>query len=335
VHKNIDLGRHTSVGIEKRQAHRFAVPSSRQHGELRFGDIHLPVLLFDQSASGFAVLSLLPPGVEIGSEGLLRAGDDWYEIRLVHVKPMDQPESENTSIFDEQVQFFRLGLYRLGDMADPDKQVSTWSWPTLKDHLENVMPNHSSTIGFGMLFVTIVVILPFVAMLLMRNMKGNSVGNEVGLAKSIAATAKFDKKDPDWEKMASGTESEATAILDTVNDADPLGGLANYSEKLAHIIPKNTGAAVFLMPQMVRRLGITDEQKQRLQQIVDETSQLITDLEEQLNGAMSPEQYQKLLNIARNHALETLTDQQRSKWQNITGEKPQNKSVPAAKVDNK
>ena len=319
--------------MEKRRAYRFAIPSSRQQGELRFGDVRLPVLLSDQSASGFAALSWLPPGVDIGSSGLLRAGDDWYEIRLVYVAPMDHPESEETSMLDEQVQCFRLGLYRMGDTVDPDKKAESWLWPMLKDHLENVMPPHSATIGFGMLFVTAVVILPVMAILLMRNWSGNSVGDEVGLAKSIAATAKFDKKEPDWEKLAAGTQSEATTILNYEKNAEPLGGLANYTEELARIIPHNTGASVFLMPQVVRRLGITEEQKQQLQQIVDATSQLITDVEEQLNGAISPEQYQKLLKIARNNALQSLTDEQRSKWQNISGEKPQNKSVPAAKDD--
>ncbi len=109
--------------------------------------------------------------------------------------------------------------------------------------------------------------------------------------------------------------------------------MANYTDELTHIIPQNTGASVFLMPQVVRRLGITEKQKQQLQQIIDATSQLITDVEDQLNGSISPEQYQKLLSIARNNALQILTDEQRSKWLKISGEKPQNKSVPAAKDD--
>ena len=246
---------------------------------------------------------------------------------------MVHPESDETATLDEQLQSFRLGLYRLGDTVDPDKKAESWLWPMLKDHLENVMPPHSPTVGFGMLFVTAVVVLPVIAILLMRNWNGKSVGDEVGLAKSIAATAKYDKKEPDWEKLASGTQSEATTILNSEKNAEPLGGLANYTEELARIIPQNTGASVFLMPQVVRRLGITEEQKQQLQQIVDATSQLITDMEGQLNGAISPEQYQKLLNIARNNALQSLTGEQRAKWQNISGENPQNKSVPAAKDD--
>ena len=130
---------------------------------MRFDDIRLPVLLFDQSASGFAALSLLPPGVDIGSSGLLRAGDDWYEISLVYVSPMDHPEPGETALLDEQVLCFRLGLYRQGDTVDPDKKAEGWLWPMLKDHLENVMPPHSPTVGFGMLFVTAVVILPVIA----------------------------------------------------------------------------------------------------------------------------------------------------------------------------
>ncbi len=203
----------------------------------------------------------------------------------------------------------------------------------LKDHLGNVIPSHSSMIGFGMFFVTVVFVLPVIGILFMRNWKGISIGDEVGFVKSIAAAAKFDKKEPDWGKLASGNQSEATTNLNSDNNAEPLGGLANYAEELARVIPQNTGASVFLMPQVVRQLGITEEQKRHLQQIIDATSQLITDVEDQLNGGISPEQYQKLLNIARNNALQSLTDEQRSKWRNISGEKAQDKSPRPLKVD--
>jgi hypothetical protein len=321
------------VSLEQRKSYRYSVPSLRQDGELRFGEFRLPVRLLDQSAGGFAAMSRQPPGVEIDSAGLLRAGDDWHEIRLINVTPMEPPESEETSTPEDQGQCFRLGLYRLGDAFDPDKKEASWSWSMLRDHLNNIMPPHSPAVGFGVLFVTAVVVLPVVAILLMQNWNGNSVGDEVGLAKSIAATAKLGKQEPDWEKLSSGAQSKATPILTSEEDAAPLKRLSNYTEELTHVISRNPGASVFLLPQVVRQLRITEEQKRQLQQIAATTSEVIITIEDQINGAISPEQYQKLHNMARNNALQFLTDEQRSKWIIISGESPQNKSVPPVKDD--
>jgi hypothetical protein len=43
-------------------------------------------------------------------------------------------------------------------------------------------------------------------------------------------------------------------------------------------------------------------------------SEVIITIEDQINGAISPERYQKLHNMAHNNALQFLTDEQRSKW---------------------
>ena len=321
------------MSLEQRKSYRCAVPSLRQEGELRFGEFRLPVRLLDQSAGGFAVISWQPPGVEIDSEGLLRAGDDWHEIRLINVTQMEPPESEEDLAPDDQGECFRLGLCRLGDAFDPDKKEASWSWSMLRDHLNNIMPSHSSTVGFGVLFVTAVVVLPVVAILLMQNWNGNRVGDEVGLAKSIAATAKQGNKEPDWEKLSSGAQSKATPILTSGEDAAPLGGLSNYTEELTHIMSRNPGASVFLIPQVVRKLQITEEQKRQLQQIVATTSEVIIGMEDRLNGTIGPEQYQKLHDMARNNALQFLTDEQRSEWKILSGENPQNTSLPPVKDD--
>ena len=318
---------------EKRRDHRFNIPNSRQDGELRFGKIRLPIQLFDQSAGGFAAISWSPPGVEIGGTGLLRTGDDWYEIRLVYVTPIDHPDADEASTLDEQQQCFRVGLFRLGDTVDPDKKAEGWSWPTLRNHFEDVMPPHSSMLGFGMLFITAMVVLPIVAILFMRNVKGDFVGDESGLEQRIAATANFDESDADWEKLAPANQSGAKWIFRSEDNPVSLGRLSNFKEELLHIIPRNPGASVFLLPQVVRQLHITGEQQRQLQQIVDATSQLAADMEGQSNEALSPDQCQNLFNAARGKAMQSLTDEQRSKWQNMLGEKPQNKSPRPAKDD--
>ena len=93
MQKTIGLGKYNFRGYQKKdEIYRFTVPNSRQRGELRFGDIRLPIQLFDQSAGGFAAISLVPPGVEHRRHGSVVHGDDWYEIRLVYVTPIDHPD---------------------------------------------------------------------------------------------------------------------------------------------------------------------------------------------------------------------------------------------------
>lgn len=322
-----------SVRSEKRKSWRFPVPNLRQDGELRFGDICLPVRVLDQSASGFAAMAWQACDVDIGSTGLLRAGEDWFEIRLINCMPMEPPESEEDSEPDDQMQCFRLGLYRLADIIDPDEKQAGWLWPVFRVQYGNVMPGNSTTLGFGVLFVLVVVVLPVIAILILQSFSGNKVGDSTGLTKSIAATERYGKTEPDWERLSSTTQSKATSIINPNINAASLGRLANYTEDLISIIRGNPGASVFMVPEVIHKLGITEEQKHQLQQIVDATTDVVDELETQLNGTISSEEYQKLLSTARNSALQLLTDDQRTKWQILSDEKTPNKNVPKIKND--
>jgi hypothetical protein len=321
------------VNIDKRKSHRYAVSGLRREGELRFGKVRLPVLLLDQSAGGFTAISWRPPDVEVNSAGLLRIGEDWHEIRLINVMPVAPPESEDAAELEVSGQCFRLGLYRLGDAYDPDKKEASWAWATFKDHLNNVMPSRSPTVFFGVFFLVAAVVLPIAAILLMKNCDGNSIGNEVGLIRNIATATKHGVNDPNWEKMSSGQQSDASTSLDSGEDSASPGVPARQKEGTGHVIYRDSGAAVFLLPQVVRQLGITEEQKRQLRQIAAAASEIIVNLEDQLNGAINPEQYQELQNMAHNNALQFLTEEQRSKWKIISGESAQNKSVSPVKDD--
>jgi hypothetical protein len=309
------------------------MPILRQDGELRFGDICLPVRVLDQSANGFAAMAWEACNVEAGSTGLFRAGEDWFEIRLINCIPMDPQELEEDSETDDQMQCFRLGLYRLADISDPDVKQRGWMWPVFRVQYGNVMPGNSTTLGFGVIFVLFVVVLPLMAILILQSFKGDKVGDSAGLTKSIAATAKRGNTEPDWERLSSTAQSKATSIIDPNVDAAPLGRLANYAEDLLSIIRSNPGASVFMVPEVIQKLGITETQKDQLKQIVEATNDIVNELETQLNRSISTEEYQKLLSTARNSAMQLLTDDQRTKWQILSDEKTAKKNIPKIKKD--
>ncbi len=252
---------------------------------------------------------------------------------MINVTQTDPPQSEEDPPPDDQVKCYRLGLYRLGDISDPDKKQDNWSWPVLRNHLHNAMPANTSTIGFGLLFVIIVVGLPVLAILFFQHLKGKSVGDESGFTKSIAVTDEHRKKVLRWEKLSSGNQSGASSIINLGESAASLERLANYTEELSHIIQGNPGASVFVVPEIMQQLNITDQQQHKLNALVDATSDLIYDLENQLKGAISSEQYQKLFDLTRNNALQLLTDKQRLKWQILSGNDRQDKSHTEANVD--
>jgi hypothetical protein len=321
------------VRSDKRQSCRFPVPDLRQEGELRFGDIRMPIRVLDQSATGFAAMALQPSDVAVGSKGLLRAGDDWFEISLVNCTPIEPPESEDDSSVDDQTQFFRLGLYRLADISDPDEKQPGWMQPLLHVCFSNVMPEKSSALGFGLLFVFIVVVLPVMAILIIQQSNSNKVVDAKGFRKNIAGQAIETKANPDWESIPTTTRSIAKSMITAENTPTYLGRLANYADDLINIIRSTPGASVFMVPEVITKLGITETQKHQLKQIIDTTNDVVNEWEILRNRAISPEEYQKLLQSARNNAMQVLTDDQRIKWQILSEENSPNKN-PKTKNDN-
>jgi hypothetical protein len=321
------------MGAEQRKYHRFPVPGSRQEGELRFGDSRIAIRLLDQSANGFAAMAWQTPVAGIGCKAIMRAGDDWFEVCLKNVTQIDIPQCDEDPPPGDQVKCYRLGLYRLGDISNPDQKEEKWSWPVLRENLKNVMPANTTTFGFGLLFVCIVIGLPVLAILFFQHLKGGTGGDPGRFSKNIAYVDEQMKKDLDWENLSAGGSSEVAPVVSLEAGAAAVERLANYAEELNHIIHGKPGASVFIAPQIIQQLNITKEQQDKIRAIVDATSEAIDALKAHVDGAISPEQYQHLFDLARNNALQLLTDDQRRKWQNLSQGNGQNKSRAPANVD--
>lgn len=318
--------------LDKRKTSQFPVLSLRQEGELRFGEIHMPVRLLDQSASGIAVMAKQSPGVEVGSTGLLRAGDDWFEIRLINIVPLEPPAGDEASKPEGQIQRFRLGLFRLSDAVDPDIKHSWWSWRGLRFHLDNILPVNTSAFGFGLLFVIMVILLPTLTILFLCNSKGISISDLVRFTKRIAAANKSGKNQPNRDGQSTAT-GLAPSDDSQSKDITSRSSLADFPNELKNIISRKPGATVFLVPEVVRQLDINEEQQRRIKEIVDATAEIAAEMEARFNRKISPKQSEELLKIARKTALQLLTDEQRSKWLILSDEKPQEKSVAGVKAD--
>lgn len=323
----------TSVDLEKRKSFRLPVLGSQQDGELRFYDQHMPVQVLDQSSNGYAVMVDQLPNVEIGSTGLLRSGDDWFEVRLANAKPVEPPALDEQSTPESPLQFYRLGLYRLRDAIDPDHKKKLWSWPVLRVRLYNTMPANPTTIAFGLLFVFFVVVVPVSFLLYLQDWNGKKVGSSVALTKSIAAKDNSpNQQEPDWESLSPAVKNTSSLIVHA-KDSAPVKHTANYVQEMSKFISGKPGASALVTQELIKELRISDKQQMQIHQIIDATNDALKKLKAEVNGQISPEQYQKLLKIARENALNLLTEEQRYHWQILSGEKPKDKNSTDTIVD--
>ena len=311
------------MNINQRKALRLPVLGQQQDGELRIGGVRAPVQLLDQSANGFAVMTFNEPNVDIGSTGILRTGNDWCEIRIANITPMNGDEDET--------QCFRLGLYRLGDIVDPDFKPRYFSGVVWKNHLKQAMPASTSAIVFGLIFVFCIIVLPLSVMGVIRGWNGKTIGDSSEMTKTIASNG--NNKDPNWEKLASTGQSVSSSIAKQTGDAS-LNQVANYANDLMKTIRGNPGASVFITPEIIQQLRISEDQQAQMRHIVDATAEMLKQLKTDIQGKINTEQYQRVEKYARESALKLLTDEQLYHWQIISGDKAKDKSS-SGKADDK
>ena len=81
------------------------------------------------------------------------------------------------------------------------------------------------------------------------------------------------------------------------------------------------GPGAFIRPEVADKLGLTSEQKDKIQAIVDELGGLRRDIFQHANGNFqaAQEQTTKLTTEEKDKAVALLTDDQKKKWETLTG----------------
>lgn len=314
------------MSFEKRTSLRLPVLGPQQDGELRIGDRRMPVQILDQSANGFAALASNISDLAVGSNGLLRVGEDWFDIRLANISPVELPESEESFLPEVQEQYYRLGLYRITDTLDPDKKQKYCS-PVWRINLYSVIPANITTISFGLLFAIFVIGMPICMIIVFRGWETKKGGDSVRLTKHIAATKESDNYSPNWEKVLATEKSRSSTSSSNSEKSQPqqLTPDAGNLKALQTIINKKPGASVFAVPEILTKLELSPAQQKQIQAIIDATDQVLAELKKELKDHISPEQYEKVMKAARESAVQVLTGDQRRRWQILTGEKPTDK----------
>ena len=131
----------------------------------------------------------------------------------------------------------------LGDTVDPDKKAAGLVVADAERSSRRMSCLHiPSMLGFGMFFITAMVVLPIVAILLMRNVKGNFVGDESGLEKTHRGYGQVRQKRCGLGKAVARKTIRMRHRSFSLKTVRRLwGAWSNLKEELMHIMPRNPG----------------------------------------------------------------------------------------------
>jgi hypothetical protein len=80
----------------------------------------------------------------------------------------------------------------------------------------------------------------------------------------------------------------------------------------------------FVLPEVVRFLGLTDPQREQIRQIDEAATRSLQDLDRRWRGGRREltQKRMAVLDDARRQAIEILTDEQRPRWRELLDEEP-------------
>jgi hypothetical protein len=320
---------------EKRQSVRWPVAGQRQEAELRFGKKHVKALLVDESAGGFSALCEQAAGIKAGEKGLLCTGEDWFEVSVVSIESDEQrpfvehdvklraaelfqsPARQDSAIeplSGKTPPLSRLGLARLGDTYDPNIQPSYYSLAGLTCHLKQVSPGSWGVILVGMLLAIIVVIIPVATVKMISSDAADAEIKEGAQWLSHKNTAHAKAPENDRPNAVSGISAQELQPSSPSNDT-----IGDLRKTIRHL----PGAMPFSLPEVVKQLQLTPSQQQKIRELVEAASNLIKnlgDFPDKSDGKEKKLTGKDILKNTRKKVLELLDEDQKKKWNELTGE---------------
>jgi hypothetical protein len=278
------------------------------------------VQLCDESAGGFRALCEQPVSIAVGTKGLLSAGEDWYEVRLANIQSV-----ESSSLVDEDdgkplpADFFqsstaeetasasssakppvcyRLGLARLRDTYNPDLKSSYYSLAGLSCQLRHMGPGSMGIVAVGIVLAIVVAIVPLAGVKIITSKMGDEELKE-GIQ---------------WADQHKSTISNASASGGSTSLPPLSGKLADLRRTIQHM----PGGMPFVLPDVVKQLQLTPSQQSKIQELIDTAADEIKKLGNSI--ADSAAKTKEILKKTRKKVLELLDDDQKTKWNELTGE---------------
>jgi len=318
---------------EQRQSFRCPVSGARQEGELKVGEMRMPVRVLNESAGGFAVLVDGPPGVEAGALVQLRANAAWFEAKVTSITRLEPPKTADEGAEESATggPAFRVGLCRLGEIASPDEENSRAVRRRLFFHLAQFLPSGPSMVVTGVVFAILVVLTPVIVLVLLSH-RDNPVVKEVSklgdnmiFSQLQESDGKSRRQEAPARPSAPRSETPGPLTTDRARDvpATPPPATRAPGDEQIKRIRDLPGAMAFVLPDVIGRLELTQTQQDQIERIAQTTARAVQDLDVRWPGANRQELSQKqsaVLEQARREALDTLTEEQRTRWQELADE---------------
>lgn len=287
----------------QRRSFRCRIRGPARQAELRIGERHVPVRLFDESAGGFAVISKEPPGVDCGAVIQLHLDSGAYEVRVAYVGPAEEVISSG------EAPPLRIGLQRLRDLAVFRKDGRpNESW--IRTFLCRMIPGRPAGYGLAVLLVLLAIGIPLALFVPIPRVEPSTthvlanVGNRLwswadgsnANRRSRPAAPLLKLPDWSWPELDLGRSAGPSDIL----------GLSSLAR-----LPDGSG---LLAAEMIRELELTDAQQRQIRQIVDGIADAVKSLDTKFvsrNRQDLSRLEECLIQDGRQQAIEVLTPEQR------------------------
>ncbi len=300
---------------DKRKSFRCPVDQSQQTGMLKVGRRRQQVMIINQSAGGYGVISDRDLRLAVGDVLALTVGGARFDVRVAHVGQTGTIDSTG-----EAKLAYRLGLQRVkeGDELPEDWEAGRSNWRSL-------LPSGGTLIVIVVLVATAALgILAAKDSPLLRQAfrrRPRPQPQVAVIAESISPTA---------EHVAERlTAKSARAPIPDVPEvpretpAEPKRG-TTIAIPTAASLPRRAEIAdvdvakMLVQPELVAELNLTAAQQREMRRILDEQSAALEELERTAQASGTAEraaQRAAILEHARLEALKTLTPEQLLLWQ--------------------
>jgi hypothetical protein len=271
---------------DRRKNYRFPPVPEQQDVFLRWEDRNIPVRVIDESATGCGVLLEEKIAVEKNQQLFLYNNSGWYEVRVANLKEMQA--------------CLRLGLEYLADIPEPYQQAHPLSclWGSLCKPPAIVW---KGAVASAVLLIGIMCLVAWV-----------SSGAASGVfSKSVSAAPDGTGQAVDGSWLAPNKSGDESSPDDSQEAEDANGGshgrwYLGSSTRTHTRDGEGFRAGVRSGPLPEVPLKLTDKQRQRLQQMLEETS---GELARQVADLSDEEIVAEALRLNDRRARQILTDQ--------------------------
>jgi len=308
--------------VNRRESFRCPV-ASRRMAELVAGDSRVPVVVENESATGFGVTTDQPLRVHQGDVVQLQTDAGSFEVRVARIAVAEAAATESGPK-RAGGKTLRLGLERIRDLT----AITYQGWRSIRWRdiffPPWIYPPRTPTVIVGVLLLLLVGIVPVATILYLRGpdkwISPRAILREtaawLGLADADRSSQSSDSTGPDSQsRLASGRPQNGGA-----------GPLPLFiPETLYPTVDRLLGSAAQTAPQALRKLDLTAGQQRRLQQLLEQVAEAFGLLDSQRAKLSRDDRARierELVEAARWQTFDLLTVEQQKAWQALFPDPP-------------